>query len=182
MTYKDILSFHGHECPGIAIGYRMTTVAMDHLSSTRSSDEELVAIVENDACGVDAVQCITGCTFGKGNLIFRDYGKQVYTIYSRSSRKGVRVVFHGAGVPDSVRENRNEFTRWLLGAAPEAILSIETVSIEEPEPAKIRISLKCAICGESVMDSRIREMNEKSLCIPCFEKEILSNDQREISE
>jgi formylmethanofuran dehydrogenase subunit E len=91
MTYEEILKFHGHECPGIAIGYRMAEAAMEELALLRAADEELVAIVENDACGVDAVQCLTGCTFGKGNLIFRDYGKHVYTLYSRKSHVGVRV-------------------------------------------------------------------------------------------
>lgn len=172
MTYEEILKFHGHECPGIAMGFRMTIAAMQHLSSTRSEDEELVAIVENDACGVDALQCITGCTFGKGNLLFHDYGKQVYTIYSRSSRMGARVLFHGAGIPNEVRENRNEFTSWLLSAPTERILSVAKVMIEEPEPAKIRKSIECAFCGESVMDSRIKDCRGKPACIPCFEKHL----------
>jgi len=71
MTYEEIIQFHGHECPGLAIGYRMAIAAMENLESFRADDEELVAIVENDACGVDALQCVTGCTFGKGNLLFR---------------------------------------------------------------------------------------------------------------
>ena len=64
MTYEEIIQFHGHECPGLAMGYRMATAAMTRLDSIRAEDEEIVAIVENDACGVDALQCITGCTFG----------------------------------------------------------------------------------------------------------------------
>ena len=68
MNYKEIINFHGHECPGIAIGYRMAVAGMEALDSIRSEDEEIVAIVENNACGVDALQCVTGCTFGKGNL------------------------------------------------------------------------------------------------------------------
>ena len=46
----------------------MATAAMNELDSIRAEDEEIVAIVENDACGVDALQCVSGCTFGKGNL------------------------------------------------------------------------------------------------------------------
>lgn len=70
MDYKNIVEFHGHECPGLAMGYRMASAAMNALNSIHSEDEEIVAIVENNACGVDALQCVTGCTFGKGNLIF----------------------------------------------------------------------------------------------------------------
>ena len=90
MTYDEIIQFHGHECPGLAMGYRMAAAAMENLESFRAEDEELVALVENDACGVDALQCVTGCTFGKGNLLFRDYGKHVFTLYARSSRSGER--------------------------------------------------------------------------------------------
>ncbi len=38
------------------------------LQVERDGDEELFAIVETDACGADAIQVITGCTFGKGNF------------------------------------------------------------------------------------------------------------------
>lgn len=44
----------------------MCRANMEALKSLRAEDEEIVAIVENDACGVDDLQCVTGCTFGKG--------------------------------------------------------------------------------------------------------------------
>ena len=171
MTFAEIVRFHGHECPGLAIGYRMATAAMEKLESMRAEDEELVAIVENDACGVDALQCVTGCTFGKGNLLFRDYGKRVYTVYCRSTRKGVRVLFHGKGIPEDLREDRSALTDWILHSAADTMLSVTLTSIAEPEPAKIRNSIPCAFCGESVMESRLRQLHEKPACIPCYEKQ-----------
>jgi formylmethanofuran dehydrogenase subunit E len=170
MTYDEVVRFHGHECPGIAVGYRMATAAMESLESVRAGDEELVAIVENDACGVDALQCVAGCTFGKGNLILRDYGKHVYTVYCRASRVGVRVLFHGNGAPEGLRNDRDAFSKWLLSAPQEDILSLERVSIPEPELARIRSSVLCAICGESVMESRVRQLNGRPVCIPCRER------------
>jgi len=168
MTYKEILAFHGHECPGIAMGYRMAKAALTELIALRSKDEELVAIVENDACGVDAVQCLTGCTFGKGNLVFRDYGKHVYTLYSRTSKIGVRVSFDTQKVPLGLRERRDEFIQWILSAPVKDMLTMERVSIEEPECAKIRKSVACAFCGEDVMESRLRQCHGKPACIPCY--------------
>ena len=170
MTYEEIVRFHGHECPGLAIGYRMATAAMEALESLRAEDEELVAIIENDACGVDALQCVTGCTFGKGNLLFRDYGKHVYTVYCRSSRSGVRVHFHGNEIPESLGDDRKAFTNWLLSASNDSILSVTPTTIPEPEPAKIRDSIPCAFCGENVMESRIQQLHEKPACIPCYQK------------
>jgi len=170
MKYPEIVRFHGHDCPSLAIGYRMALAGLEALKSIRSEDEDLVAIVENDACGVDALQCLTGCTFGKGNLIFRDYGKQVYTIYSRSRRKGVRVRFNGQSVPVEIRNDRKAFAEWILASRAEGILEVKTVDIQEPEFAKTRNSLPCDICGESVMETRIHDLGGKYACIPCFEK------------
>ena len=85
------------------MGYRASTAALGWLQAHRALDEELVAIVENDACGVDAVQVLTGCTFGKGNFIFRDYGKMAFTFFSRKTGKGVRLALvhrPGAGLSD----------------------------------------------------------------------------------
>jgi formylmethanofuran dehydrogenase subunit E len=174
MDYQEIVRFHGHDCPGLAMGYRMAQAGMKALSALRSEDEEVVAIVENNACGVDALQCISGCTFGKGNLIFRDYGKHVYTLYSRATGKGVRIVLHGNGIPKDMKGNRAELIQFILQARESDILSMREVVVETPEPARIHLSVNCDICGERVMETRIRALNGKRVCIPCAEKGIHS--------
>lgn len=58
-------------------------LGLRELYSSRSSDVEIVVVVENDTCAVDALQVVTGCTMGKGNLIFHDYGKQAYIFIER---------------------------------------------------------------------------------------------------
>jgi formylmethanofuran dehydrogenase subunit E len=169
MQYQEIVKFHGHTCPGLAMGYRMALAAMGALREEHSGDEEIVAIVENDACGVDALQCLTGCTFGKGNLVFHDYGKQVYTLYSRATGKGVRVLYHGNGVQPGMRENRVEYADFILNAPAGDLLSLTNVTITAPEPARIRKSVICNRCSEQVMETRTREVNGDILCIPCAE-------------
>ena len=47
-TYEDMIRFHGHSCPGLAIGYRMTKAGLDYLHRNRAQDEEIVAIVDKD--------------------------------------------------------------------------------------------------------------------------------------
>src|SRR5208337_4126550 len=90
-SFSDAITFHGHQCPGLALGYRAAVIALEELRTDPSRDEELVAIIENDACGIDALQVVTGCTAGKGNLVFRDYGKHVYTLINRRNGYAVRV-------------------------------------------------------------------------------------------
>lgn len=163
MEYAEIVKFHGHSCPGSAIGYRMTLAAMKALDVTRSGDEELVAITENDACGVDALQIMSGCTFGKGNLIFRDYGKPVFTLFSRKSGKGVRVRFIDDAIPADAREDRGRKLEFILSALESEIVSLTAVTMDLPEEAKIYNTLKCEKCHEPVMETRVH----KGLCIPC---------------
>lgn len=171
MEYADIIAFHGHSCPGLAIGYRLATAAMDALGATRSDDEELFAVVESDACGVDALQCVSGCTFGKGNLVFRDYGKHAYCLFSRVRQQGVRVLFHGKGIPAELREDRPAYAVRIMSEQADAIVSVTHIPFEELQTARIRKTVVCAICGESVMDTRVREAGGRTICIPCAEQQ-----------
>jgi len=57
---------------------------------TRAVDEEIVAVCENDSCAVDALQVLLGTAAGKGNLIIKDFGKNAYTVLSRSRRQAYR--------------------------------------------------------------------------------------------
>lgn len=170
-SYAQAVEFHGHSCPGLAIGYRMTVAGLEALGVERASDEELVAIVENDACGVDAVQYVAGCTFGKGNLVFRDYGKPAYTFLNRRSGRAVRVLGHRRGLPEDLRDDRQARIDWILTAPAEQVLSCRKVEVEPPPLARLHGSGVCAACGERVMETRLREVNGRLLCIPCANRE-----------
>jgi formylmethanofuran dehydrogenase subunit E len=187
---RDAIQFHGHLCPGLALGYRVAKAALRELKADRPRDEELVAIVENDSCAADAIQFITGATFGKGNLIFRDYGKHVYTFYNRRTGQGIRISedyrgFEGdqrfpelkkrqeAGedVSREMQAHKMEKAAAILKADERDIFTITPVTAPPPQEARIRGSVRCALCGEKFMESRGRVKNGTIVCIPCFEKE-----------
>jgi len=169
---SEVVSFHGHFCPGLAIGYRAATAAMARIAPKRAEDEELVAIVENRSCSVDAVQVITGCTLGKGNLFLHDYGKQVFTLVSRSTGEGVRVALRAGLARPKLEDGSTDRKRWaddLLRLADDEIFAIDTQSIEIPPKATIHASLVCARCGEQMMETLAREIDGETCCIPCSE-------------
>jgi len=184
---ENAIRFHGHLCPGLALGYRVAKAALRELGAERPKDEELVAVVENDSCAVDAIQFITGCTFGKGNFLFRDFGKHVYTFYNRLTGKGVRISEDyrgfdsdprfpelkkrqdaGEDVSTARKAYLMEKTAAILKADESELMTITPVSSPPPEEAKIHGSVRCAVCGEKFMASRGREKNGKIVCIPCF--------------
>ncbi len=187
---REAIQFHGHLCPGLALGYRVAMAALRELKADRPRDEELVAIVENDSCAADAIQFITGATFGKGNLIFRDYGKHVYTFYNRRTNHGVRISEDYRGFDNDTRfpelkkrqEAGEDVSRErqaymmekasaILTADEKEIMTITPVTAPPPHEARIRGSIRCSICGEKFMESRGRVKNGKIVCIPCSEQD-----------
>ncbi len=185
--FKEAAIFHGHTCPGLAIGYRIAKYVKEHYP--RSQDEELVCIAENKSCSVDAIQSMLGCTAGKGNLLFRDFGKQAFTFYSRDKNKALRIYFRG-GIFEGMDELRQKMAQGdlspedkermaalrsqaidkLLSARDEDILEVEEVEIPAPEKARIHPSLKCEECGEEFMEVLGRTAGGKVLCKNCFER------------
>ena len=189
--YNEVVGFHGHSCPGLAIGYRVVQAAIDALDLSRSKDEELVAVVENDACGVDAIQYLLGCTFGKGNLIHRDYGKHAFTIFRRDTGKGVRILadFPRSDIEDQAQLTEiltrikkgeatdEEMDRWnrykadktqaVLDAPAAEFITVKPVQTQLPQKAKVVDSVHCDRCNEKVMMTKTRENHGQTLCIPC---------------
>ena len=172
--WDKVVSFHGHACPGLAQGLRASLLAMKLLDVTRDEDEELVVVTENDACGVDAIQWVTGCTAGKGNLVFLNYGKSAYTFYSRAKKRGVRIVMEKVSPPQtgeyqgmSESEKRAEAIKQLLSMSLEEGMRVEEVEVLPPKPARIFDSVTCQVCGERVMEPRARIKGGQVVCLPC---------------
>ena len=44
---KQVAEFHGHMCPGLAIGIRAAELALNEIGP-HAKDEEVVAVVETD--------------------------------------------------------------------------------------------------------------------------------------
>ena len=190
-TFGDVVAFHGHACPGLALGYRVSLYALKMLGD-RASDEELTATVENNSCAVDAVQVLTGCTFGKGNLIFRDYGKHVYTFIRRPTGEGIRISVDWRS-PEETEEEKSMWETYMKGDRSDEVLNMvhnrkakkidiimnakddELFTVAKsgmvlPEEARIYSSVRCSGCNEKVMEPRARLRDGKIVCIPCFEK------------
>lgn len=162
---EKTIKFHGHSCPGLAIGIRVSELAMEKLDIQNSKIP--VCVAETDMCGVDAIQFLTGCSFGKGNLIHKDYGKSAFTFYDRDSQKGFRAVFKDNFARNE--ENRDNRIKRILQADLKDLFMTEEVDTPPVKPARILKSIQCDNCSEMTMESRIRMFDGKNLCIPCFQ-------------
>jgi len=75
----EVARFHGHMCPGLAMGVQAAQVALRGIGP-HANYEEVVTVVETDECALDAIRLFTGCSFGNGNRIHRGLGKNAYTV------------------------------------------------------------------------------------------------------
>lgn len=162
--WEKAVKFHGHECPGLAIGVRAVEGAMAKMGITFSRDEEIVCVTENDACGVDAIQVLTGCSLGKGNLIYRGTGKQAFTFFNRKTGEGLRIVLK----PFREEMDKNKRQEYLLHAGLEEIFTFKKPHFSLPEKARLFATLVCESCGEGVPEPKVRIQDGKKVCLDCF--------------
>ena len=186
---EQTIRFHGHSCPGLAIGMRVAEFALNEFG--HAADEEVVAVVETDMCAVDAVQFLMGCTFGKGNLVHLDYGKNAFSFYRRSDGKGLRIVVKpelfqteddlvalqkkaakselSAEEKERLETSRKGRIKKIMESDLKNLFEVKPHEGPVPRRARILESLACESCGERAMESRTRRLMGKTLCIPCFE-------------
>ncbi|GAB6905081.1 putative S-adenosyl-L-methionine-binding protein AF_0433 [Desulfosarcina cetonica] len=194
---------HGHYCPGSALGVMASMHGLSLLyglnrfdAAVTSSDglENLMAIVEINACFADGVQAVSGCTLGNNALIYRDLGKHAVTLAIRGNDMGVRVCARpdfretiGRLVPafyplmEKVIKNRvhtKEDEKRFKDTAREAafalikqdfenVFSAERVRVDLPGYAPIVDSIICQNCGEQLMATKAA-LN--GICLTCAEK------------
>jgi len=188
--FKRCQAFHGHLCGGLAIGYIAATAGLAWLKEQRALDEELAAVVETDACCVDAIQVLTGCTFGKGNLIYKDYGKMGFTFFNRRTGQGVRLGMK----PDTFRINERQLalfaktrdgsiteseraelqqlgaqrTAEILNTPAQQLFAFSPVTAGMPDKARIEPSKPCSRCGEPTMVSKLESLDGQRVCRGCL--------------
>ena len=159
-TWNDCVAFHGHECGGLTIGYKASLYAIELLKLEFSADEQVVCISENDACGVDAVQVMLGCSIGKGNLLFHMRGKQAFSFYNRKTGASVRLVLK----PKPEGMTREESFAYYQSCEPKDMFDVKDAVIQLPEKARLFDSYICDCCGEVTGANWIRLAGDKKLC------------------
>lgn len=164
--WNEAVKFHGHSCPGLAIGARIALDFREAAGLTRrAEDEETAAIVETDACGVDGIQVILGCTAGKGNLWLQKRGKHVFTLFRRGEKETAkRYVWTAHGLKELSHEERIDF---FLNGPQKQLYAVGAARYPLPPQAARYPSINCAICGEHTAEPQLRVRDGRMICLDC---------------
>lgn len=182
--------FHGHLCPELAVGYRVSLIAKQELGINKVNSCNYYAISENATSAADAVQYLTGCTVGKNNFFIEDKGKHVYYFArfstGREVQQGLRIALINqvVGLPQDLEKKIIEKTasqvetnvyKLAMDQAVQQILTlpdtqlfkISKFSADRPLPGSAGGYVLCCKCGEVTLEDKTYQAKEGAACPSC---------------
>jgi formylmethanofuran dehydrogenase subunit E len=86
--FNKAVEFHGHGGPFMVIGLRMGLIALQRLDVFGWFDLKCRLRLHwnpPDSCVIDGIQCSTGCTMGKNNIIIKE-GKGIEAEFQKNDQ------------------------------------------------------------------------------------------------
>lgn len=190
-VFQDAVDFHRHLCLDIAVGYRAAKILVREMGDELKNMKEVVALVGNETCAVDGIQEVTGCTFGKRNLILTHIGKPVYILQNTKTGNSVRAYCHywdtfdhtefralrkAVKHPDATESDKKKLEKMtketideILAAPESALFKVTRVVLPAPKIAGKYPAAPCAGCGEHVNEALLTETAGQKLCKECLD-------------
>ena len=158
--YEEAVRFHGHRCPGLAVGLRAAWEAQLRLGT------DVVCVAESVNCAVDGFQSLLGCTFGNGKLLCRPTGKCAFSFYDNNSGESFRLI--QGQLPQGL--DMEEKIDFILTAPLEQVFAQGPVRRPLPDKKKRAPALVCERCGEITDEDKTKRVNGQILCPDCAEE------------
>lgn len=191
-AFQEVVDFHRHLCLDIAIGYRAARALVREMGDELKNMKEVVALVGNETCALDAIQEVTGCTFGKRNLYLTRIGKPVYILQNTKSGNAVRAycsywetfdhselrtlrkAVKKPGATPQQKEALLKLTENKIDeilAAPERdLFSMKHVNLPPPPKSGKYEAAPCSGCGEHVNVALLTKEKDQRLCMECLKE------------
>ena len=188
MDLKKIADFHGHVCPDLVIGAKAVSTALALLTEDELT-QGLSVIAQNRTSALDAIQHLTGCTFGNQRLVVEDFGKHRYMFILNSSNRALEIamkpihfqyesayfelekkVSRNGGTIQEVSRLQgliNAWVHWLTSMEDRDLFSVTETRREPPSAEACSKYLRCTQCGDLVQASRARTLGTATVCRPC---------------
>lgn len=92
--WEQVIDFHGHTCPGIALGYRVATIAQKEMGIRPAPDSKLLVKAGTQSCALDAFQIINKTTIGRGALIIEETHQPIYQFHFTGTQEILRITLN----------------------------------------------------------------------------------------
>lgn len=170
---------HNHLCPRQILGVRMGLYGMKSLGFIEPPPQKrLLTIIETDGCFADGISAATGCTVGHRTLRVEDYGKTASVFVDTETGQAVRVAptldIRQKAYDYAPDEPRHYFAQLLAyPIMPDQVMfTVYPVTLNTPVAAIVSrpgVRVRCARCGEEILNERETRMGGLILCHACAE-------------
>lgn len=138
--WEQVTDFHGHTCPGIAIGYRVAVLAQKEMGIRPTADSELLVKAETRSCALDAFQIINKATIGRRALIIEDTHQPIYQFHFTGTQEILKITVnptlieslasvHSETLSAREKQNKNlEMIQHILTLGEDDFCSLERIS------------------------------------------------------
>lgn len=111
LLWEEAVKFHGHECPGLAIGIRACEAIISKMN-IKPEEDKIICITENNTCPVDGIKYVLGCDYDKKNLFYKESGELAFNIFNTSNNDSLRIIY-------KVKNNthsKDEYMKYILSS------------------------------------------------------------------
>ena len=187
MTLKRVVDFHGHLCPDLTIGARVSEYAQKDFSDIGFS-----LVAENSTSAIDAIQILLGITVGNQRLKILDFGKHNYTFMLKTEQKAFMLSLKKLRYNDEdeyrtisnkirnseatidevvdfqrILDNRS---RTLLELNLDELFDLKEVRWEKAFAEMPSLYCTCRGCGQEVLADFTVEYHDNLYCMRCFQQ------------
>ena len=100
LLWEEAVKFHGHECPGLAIGIRACEAIISKMN-IEPKEDKIMCITENNTCPVDGIKYVFGCDYDKKNLFYKESDELAFNIFNASNNDSLRIIYKGKNNTDT---------------------------------------------------------------------------------
>lgn len=125
LLWEEAVKFHGHECPGLAIGIRACEAIISKMN-IKPKEDKIICITENNTCPVDGIKYVFGCDYDKKNLFYKESDELVFNIFKTSNNDSLRIIYKGKNDTDS----KDGYMKYILSADIDELFDFSKVKYD----------------------------------------------------
>ncbi len=125
LLWEEAVKFHGHECPGLAIGIRACEAIISKMN-IKPKEDKIICITENNTCPVDGIKYVFGCDYDKKNLFYKESDELVFNIFKTSNNDSLRIIYKGKNDTDS----KDGYMKYILNADIDELFDFSKVKYD----------------------------------------------------
>ena len=125
LLWEEAVKFHGHECPGLAIGIRACEAIISKMN-IKPKEDKIICITENNTCPVDGIKYVFGCDYDKKNLFYKESDELVFNILKTSNNDSLRIIYKGKNDTDS----KDGYMKYILNADIDELFDFSKVKYD----------------------------------------------------